>query len=141
MSTILEAGEGKENGRPPRPPAGQRRKKRRRLNDLDSDSTVEEEESEEEFRVSERYVRKGRFLTTGRRGIRHSRPRAPSLFPPTQLGGGVRCDGKRERRRVGVQQQRQQRGRQAAKRLLAAQEAAETAAKLQKATTAEGLLG
>uniref|UniRef100_G3QCG4 Remodeling and spacing factor 1b, tandem duplicate 1 n=1 Tax=Gasterosteus aculeatus TaxID=69293 RepID=G3QCG4_GASAC len=43
MSTILEAGEGKEK----------RRKKRRRLNDLDSDSTVEEEESEEEFRVSE----------------------------------------------------------------------------------------
>lgn len=55
MSTILNADEGKENGRPPRPPAGQRRKKRRRLNDLDSDSTVDEEESEDEFRISERY--------------------------------------------------------------------------------------
>ncbi|XP_071031151.1 remodeling and spacing factor 1-like isoform X2 [Oncorhynchus clarkii lewisi] len=57
MSTILaagEVGEGKENGRPPRPNAGQRRKKRRRLNDLDSDSTVEEEESEDEFRLSDR---------------------------------------------------------------------------------------
>ncbi|XP_045062900.1 remodeling and spacing factor 1-like [Coregonus clupeaformis] len=56
MSTILaagEGGEGKENGRPPRPNAGQRRKKRRRLNDLDSDSTVEEEESEDEFRLSD----------------------------------------------------------------------------------------
>uniref|UniRef100_A0A673XUY3 Remodeling and spacing factor 1-like n=1 Tax=Salmo trutta TaxID=8032 RepID=A0A673XUY3_SALTR len=56
MSTILaagEVGEGKENGRPPRPKAGQRRKKRRRLNDLDSDSTVEEEESEDEFRLSD----------------------------------------------------------------------------------------
>uniref|UniRef100_A0AAZ3P5M8 Remodeling and spacing factor 1-like n=1 Tax=Oncorhynchus tshawytscha TaxID=74940 RepID=A0AAZ3P5M8_ONCTS len=56
MSTILAAGEvgqGKENGRPPRPNAGQRRKKRRRLNDLDSDSTVEEEESEDEFRLSD----------------------------------------------------------------------------------------
>ncbi|CDQ69611.1 unnamed protein product [Oncorhynchus mykiss] len=56
MSTILaagEVGEGKENGRPPRPNAGQRRKKRRRLNDLDSDSTVEEEESEDEFRLSD----------------------------------------------------------------------------------------
>ncbi|GAA6233507.1 remodeling and spacing factor 1-like [Lates japonicus] len=53
MSTILQAEEGKENGRPPRPSAGQRKKKRRRLNDLDSDSTVDEEESEEEFRLSE----------------------------------------------------------------------------------------
>ncbi|KAK2828400.1 hypothetical protein Q5P01_019434 [Channa striata] len=53
ISTILQAEEGKENGRPPRPSAGQRRKKRRRLNDLDSDSTVDEEESEEEFRLSE----------------------------------------------------------------------------------------
>ncbi|XP_022594574.1 remodeling and spacing factor 1-like [Seriola dumerili] len=54
MSAILQAGEeGKENGRPPRPSAGQRKKKRRRLNDLDSDSTVDEEESEEEFRLSE----------------------------------------------------------------------------------------
>ncbi|KAM9348572.1 LOW QUALITY PROTEIN: remodeling and spacing factor 1 [Symphorus nematophorus] len=53
MSTILQAEEGKENGRPPRPPAGQRKKKRRRLNDLDSDSTVDEEESEEEFCLSE----------------------------------------------------------------------------------------
>ncbi|XP_029555883.1 remodeling and spacing factor 1 [Salmo trutta] len=56
MSTILaagEGGEGKENGCPPRPNAGQRRKKRRRLNDLDSDSTVEEEESEDEFRLSD----------------------------------------------------------------------------------------
>ncbi|XP_037543728.1 remodeling and spacing factor 1 [Nematolebias whitei] len=52
ISTILQAEEGKENGRPPRPNAGQRRKKRRRLNDLDSDSTVDEEESEEEFRLS-----------------------------------------------------------------------------------------
>lgn len=55
MSTILQADEGKENGRPPRPTAGQRRKKRRRLNDLDSDSTVDEEESEEEFCLSERW--------------------------------------------------------------------------------------
>nr|XP_046266672.1 remodeling and spacing factor 1 [Scatophagus argus] len=53
MSTILQAEEGKENGRPPRPVTGQRRKKRRRLNDLDSDSTVDEEESEEEFCLSE----------------------------------------------------------------------------------------
>uniref|UniRef100_A0A668TED9 Remodeling and spacing factor 1b, tandem duplicate 1 n=1 Tax=Oreochromis aureus TaxID=47969 RepID=A0A668TED9_OREAU len=53
ISTILQAEEGKENGQPPRPSAGQRRKKRRRLNDLDSDSTVDEEESEEEFRLSE----------------------------------------------------------------------------------------
>nr|XP_046162299.1 remodeling and spacing factor 1 isoform X2 [Oncorhynchus gorbuscha] len=56
MSTILaagEVGEGKENGCPPRPNAGQRKKKRRRLNDLDSDSTVEEEESEDEFRLSD----------------------------------------------------------------------------------------
>ncbi|XP_045573225.1 remodeling and spacing factor 1 isoform X2 [Salmo salar] len=56
MSTILaagEGGEGKENGCPPRPNAGQRRKKRRRLNDLDSDSTMEEEESEDEFRLSD----------------------------------------------------------------------------------------
>ncbi|XP_051257279.1 remodeling and spacing factor 1 isoform X2 [Dicentrarchus labrax] len=53
MSAILQAEEGKENGRPPRPTTGQRRKKRRRLNDLDSDSTVDEEESEEEFRISE----------------------------------------------------------------------------------------
>ncbi|XP_078121343.1 remodeling and spacing factor 1 [Sander vitreus] len=53
MSVILQADEGKENGRPPRPSAGQRRKKRRRLNDLDSDSTVDEEESEDEFRISE----------------------------------------------------------------------------------------
>ncbi|XP_072230362.1 remodeling and spacing factor 1 isoform X2 [Leuresthes tenuis] len=53
ISTILQAEEGKENGRPPRPSASQRRKKRRRLNDLDSDSTVDEEESEEEFRLSE----------------------------------------------------------------------------------------
>ncbi|KAF3705825.1 Remodeling and spacing factor 1 [Channa argus] len=52
ISTILQAEEGKENGRPPRPSASQRRKKRRRLNDLDSDSTVDEEESEEEFRLS-----------------------------------------------------------------------------------------
>lgn len=56
ISTILQSEEGKENGRPPRPSAGQRRKKRRRLNDLDSDSTVDEEESEEEFRLSGRYV-------------------------------------------------------------------------------------
>lgn len=54
MSTILNVEEGKENGRPPQPSAGQRRKKRRRLNDLDSDSTVDEEESEEEFCLSER---------------------------------------------------------------------------------------
>ncbi|KAM6907172.1 remodeling and spacing factor 1 [Xenentodon cancila] len=53
ISTILQAEEGKENGRPPRPSAAQRRKKRRRLNDLDSDSTVDEEESEEEFCLSE----------------------------------------------------------------------------------------
>ncbi|RVE64199.1 hypothetical protein OJAV_G00143610 [Oryzias javanicus] len=53
ISTILQAEEGKENGRPPRPSAGQRRKKRRRLNDLDSDSTVDEEESEDEFCISE----------------------------------------------------------------------------------------
>nr|XP_020454228.1 remodeling and spacing factor 1-like [Monopterus albus] len=53
MSAILQVEEGKENGRPPRPSAGQRRKKRRRLNDLDSDSTVDEEESEEEFRLTE----------------------------------------------------------------------------------------
>uniref|UniRef100_A0A3B3HF14 Remodeling and spacing factor 1b, tandem duplicate 1 n=1 Tax=Oryzias latipes TaxID=8090 RepID=A0A3B3HF14_ORYLA len=53
ISTILQAEEGKENGRPPRPSAGQRRKKRRRLNDLDSDSTVDEEESEDEFCLSE----------------------------------------------------------------------------------------
>ncbi|XP_029375435.1 remodeling and spacing factor 1 [Echeneis naucrates] len=53
MSTILQAEEGKENGRPPPASAGQRKKKRRRLNDLDSDSTVDEEESEEEFRLSE----------------------------------------------------------------------------------------
>uniref|UniRef100_A0A3Q1C6D5 PHD-type domain-containing protein n=1 Tax=Amphiprion ocellaris TaxID=80972 RepID=A0A3Q1C6D5_AMPOC len=53
MSTILQAEEGKENGRPPRPTVSQRKKKRRRLNDLDSDSTVDEEESEEEFRLSE----------------------------------------------------------------------------------------
>uniref|UniRef100_A0A3P8STZ3 Remodeling and spacing factor 1b, tandem duplicate 1 n=1 Tax=Amphiprion percula TaxID=161767 RepID=A0A3P8STZ3_AMPPE len=56
MSTILQAEEGKENGRPPRPTVSQRKKKRRRLNDLDSDSTVDEEESEEEFRLSERYT-------------------------------------------------------------------------------------
>uniref|UniRef100_A0A3Q2CWV3 Remodeling and spacing factor 1b, tandem duplicate 1 n=1 Tax=Cyprinodon variegatus TaxID=28743 RepID=A0A3Q2CWV3_CYPVA len=49
ISTILQAEEGKENGRPPRANAAQRRKKRRRLNDLDSDTTVDEEESEEEF--------------------------------------------------------------------------------------------
>lgn len=55
ISTILQAEEGKENGRPPRPNAGQRRKKRRRLNDLDSDSTVDEEESEDEFCLSGRY--------------------------------------------------------------------------------------
>lgn len=55
MSAILQAEEGKENGRPPRPSTGQRRKKRRRLNDLDSDSTVDEEESEDEFCLSERY--------------------------------------------------------------------------------------
>lgn len=54
ISTILQAEEGKENGRPARPSACQRRKKRRRLNDLDSDSTVDEEESEEEFRLTER---------------------------------------------------------------------------------------
>ncbi|XP_041863928.1 remodeling and spacing factor 1 isoform X2 [Melanotaenia boesemani] len=53
ISTILQAEEGKENGRVPRSNAGQRKKKRRRLNDLDSDSTVDEEESEEEFRLSE----------------------------------------------------------------------------------------
>ncbi|XP_046908082.1 remodeling and spacing factor 1 isoform X2 [Hypomesus transpacificus] len=53
MSTILQGEGGKENGRPPRPSAGQRRKKRRRLNDLDSDSTMEEEESEDEFRLSD----------------------------------------------------------------------------------------
>ena len=58
ISTILQAGEGQENGQPPPPPpsAGQRRKKRRRLNDLDSDSTVDEEESEDEFRLSDRYA-------------------------------------------------------------------------------------
>lgn len=55
ISTILQSEEGKENGRPPRPSAGQRKKKRRRLNDLDSDSTVDEEESEDEFCLSERY--------------------------------------------------------------------------------------
>lgn len=54
MSVILQADEGKENGRPPLSTAAQRKKKRRRLNDLDSDSTVDEEESEEEFRLSER---------------------------------------------------------------------------------------
>lgn len=59
MSTILQAEEGKENGRPPRPTASQRKKKRRRLNDLDSDSTVDEEESEEEFCLSERYKYRG----------------------------------------------------------------------------------
>uniref|UniRef100_A0A3P8WBG3 Remodeling and spacing factor 1b, tandem duplicate 1 n=1 Tax=Cynoglossus semilaevis TaxID=244447 RepID=A0A3P8WBG3_CYNSE len=53
MSVILQADEGKENGRPPLSTAAQRKKKRRRLNDLDSDSTVDEEESEEEFRLSE----------------------------------------------------------------------------------------
>ncbi|XP_038146281.1 remodeling and spacing factor 1 [Cyprinodon tularosa] len=53
ISTILQAEEGKENGRPPRANAAQRRKKRRRLNDLDSDTTVDEEESEEEFCLSE----------------------------------------------------------------------------------------
>ncbi|KAF7206684.1 remodeling and spacing factor 1 [Nothobranchius furzeri] len=53
ISTILQAEEGKENGRPPRPNASQRKKKRRRLNDLDSDSTVDDEESEEEFCLSE----------------------------------------------------------------------------------------
>uniref|UniRef100_A0A8C6KU30 Remodeling and spacing factor 1b, tandem duplicate 1 n=1 Tax=Nothobranchius furzeri TaxID=105023 RepID=A0A8C6KU30_NOTFU len=56
ISTILQAEEGKENGRPPRPNASQRKKKRRRLNDLDSDSTVDDEESEEEFCLSERLV-------------------------------------------------------------------------------------
>lgn len=56
ISTILQAEEGKENGRPPRANAAQRRKKRRRLNDLDSDTTVDEEESEEEFCLSERFV-------------------------------------------------------------------------------------
>lgn len=54
ISTILQSEEGKENGRPAKPSAGQRRKKRRRLNDLDSDSTVDEEESEDEFCLSER---------------------------------------------------------------------------------------
>ncbi|XP_054611519.1 remodeling and spacing factor 1-like [Dunckerocampus dactyliophorus] len=53
MSTILQSEEGKENGRPMHPSAGQRKKKRRRLNDLDSDSTVDEEESEDEFCLSE----------------------------------------------------------------------------------------
>ncbi|KAL0994638.1 hypothetical protein UPYG_G00125200 [Umbra pygmaea] len=56
MATILAAGEaaeGKENGLPSRPTAGQRRKKRRRLNDLDSDSTMDDEESEDEFRLSD----------------------------------------------------------------------------------------
>lgn len=61
MSTILQE-EGKENGRPKRPSAGQRRKKRRRLNDLDSDSTVDEEESEEEFRLSDRCNRRMMLL-------------------------------------------------------------------------------
>uniref|UniRef100_A0A3P8WAW3 Remodeling and spacing factor 1b, tandem duplicate 1 n=1 Tax=Cynoglossus semilaevis TaxID=244447 RepID=A0A3P8WAW3_CYNSE len=55
MSVILQADEGKENGRPPLSTAAQRKKKRRRLNDLDSDSTVDEEESEEEFRLSESF--------------------------------------------------------------------------------------
>lgn len=87
MSTILQAEEGKENGRPPRPSAGQRRKKRRRLNDLDSDSTVDEEESEEEFCLSERY---------GRRRNRRSIPSSVTdayISAPLQLGGGVRGDG------------------------------------------------
>ncbi|XP_065116642.1 remodeling and spacing factor 1 isoform X3 [Paramisgurnus dabryanus] len=52
MSTILQE-DGKENGRPRRPPTNQKRKKRRRLNDLDSDTTVDEEESEDEFRLSD----------------------------------------------------------------------------------------
>lgn len=62
ISTILQSEEGKENGRPPRPSAGQRKKKRRRLNDLDSDSTVDEEESEDEFCLSERYEDKKNTL-------------------------------------------------------------------------------
>ncbi|XP_061607826.1 LOW QUALITY PROTEIN: remodeling and spacing factor 1-like [Phyllopteryx taeniolatus] len=53
MATIIQSEEGKENGRPPRPNAGQRKKKRRRLNDLDSDSTVDDDESEDEFLLSE----------------------------------------------------------------------------------------
>ncbi|XP_019725149.1 remodeling and spacing factor 1 isoform X2 [Hippocampus comes] len=53
MATIIQSEEGKENGRPPRPNAGQRKKKRRRLNDLDSESTADDDESEDEFCLSE----------------------------------------------------------------------------------------
>ncbi|XP_057676781.1 remodeling and spacing factor 1 [Corythoichthys intestinalis] len=53
MTTIIQSEEGKENGRPPRPNAGQRKKKRRRLNDLDSDSTMDDDESEDEFCLSD----------------------------------------------------------------------------------------
>ncbi|XP_051903197.1 remodeling and spacing factor 1 [Hippocampus zosterae] len=53
MATIIQSEDGKENGRPPRPNAGQRKKKRRRLNDLDSESTADDDESEDEFCLSE----------------------------------------------------------------------------------------
>lgn len=114
ISTILQAEEGKENGRPPRPNATQRRKKRRRLNDLDSDSTVDEEESEEEFRLSERYVSTHRSrpqrrgfpsplnsscLVSARRKslscptTRRSRKRRRSQTAATAAGGATRRRG------------------------------------------------
>lgn len=80
ISTILQAEEGKENGRPPRPSAGQRRKKRRRLNDLDSDSTVDEEESEEEFCLSERWDPTEIVKTTKLSQVSERVGSYPSLF-------------------------------------------------------------
>lgn len=139
MSTILQAEEGKENGRPPRPSAGQRRKKRRRLNDLDSDSTVDEEESEEEFCLSERY---------GRRRNRRSIPSSVTdvyISAPLQLGGGVRGVGERDggRDRRGVQQQRlrQQQQRQASHVFAEQERTAAAAAELQEAAETEGVFG
>lgn len=81
ISTILQAEEGKENGRPPRPTAGQRRKKRRRLNDLDSDSTVDEEESEEEFCLSERWEPKKIQLLLNRRRFLNASAFIPHCSP------------------------------------------------------------
>uniref|UniRef100_A0A3Q3GK64 Remodeling and spacing factor 1b, tandem duplicate 1 n=1 Tax=Labrus bergylta TaxID=56723 RepID=A0A3Q3GK64_9LABR len=94
ISTILQAEEGKENGRPPRSNAGQRRKKRRRLNDLDSDSTVDEEESEEEFCLSESSEEE--FVVSENDSEAESEAESNN----SEVGGGKRRSSSSRRRKV-----------------------------------------
>lgn len=141
ISTILQSEEGKENGRPPRPSAGQRKKKRRRLNDLDSDSTVDEEESEDEFCLSERYEEQKNTLKFSQQDHFFLRRRHScfSLFG-LQLGGRVCRLGKRIGGRIGcIQQQRQ--WRPEASEEFQREESSAATAELQEAAETQRLLG